>query len=201
MTSLSDLALHYGTDKGPQMHGYTDFYETLLKPYRKGPITLLEIGVAGGESIRMWNDWFHHRDSRVYGVEIQDTEAARADYGPRAKIYVTDATSPNAVYDITNETGPLDIVLDDGSHFSKDLKAALQQWWPHINHGGVFIAEDLHATFFYPWTDAGEIKFTDTLLPWIDDIMEHGRGQTGKSVGGEIEEIIFRKSLLVIKKR
>lgn len=201
MTSLSDLALHYGTDKGPQMHGYTDFYETLLKPYRKGPITLLEIGVAGGESIRMWNDWFHHRESRIYGVEIQDTEAARADYGPRTKIYVTDATSPNAVFDITNETGPIDVWIEDGSHFVKDQKAALDLWWPHIRSGGVAIIEDTHSNYAYPWWDTIEERFVHSLNPWINKVNEDGEGQCGKPSYSSVEEIVFRKSLVIIKKR
>jgi methyltransferase family protein len=200
MTSLTDLGIHYGTDKATH-HGYTDFYETILRPFRKNPISFLEIGVAGGESIRMWNEWFHHRETRIYGIEIQDTDSAKADYGPRTKIYITDAVSPNAVYDITNETGPLDIVLDDGSHRSDHLKASLSMWWPHIKPGGFFIAEDLHAQFHYPWTDQGEVKFTDTLLPWLDRVNENGKDDCGKPTDGDVEEIIFRKSLLIIKKR
>lgn len=199
MTTLTELADHHGTDKGTRLHGYTLFYDKLFKGMRSKPVKLLEIGVAGGESILMWRDFFYNQHSRIYGVEIQDKPLP--DFGERVRIFITDATSPNAVYDITNATGPLDIIVDDGSHRSDHLKASLSLWWPHVAPGGVMIFEDLHAQYHYPWTDAGEVKFTDTLLPWIDRLNEDGRGSCGQPTDGDIDEILFRKSLLVIRKR
>jgi len=199
MITLDEIGLHHGTDKSSSLHGYLEYYETLLKPFRKKPVTVLEIGVAGGESIKVWQDWFYNPDTRIYGVEIQDRQLPEFD--KRTQIFITDATSPNAVYDISRVTGPIDVFVDDGSHRSDQLKAVLSLWWPHIRSGGVFIAEDLHAQFFYPWTDAGEVKFTDSLSPWFDRLHENGMNQCGKPTVGDIEEIIMRKSLLVLKKR
>lgn len=198
MTTLTDLGLHYGTDKAT-VHRYTNYYEKLFKGWRSKPVKILEIGVAGGESIKMWAEFFYNKESRIYGVEIENRPLPEFD--DRTQIFITDATSPNAVYDITNATGQLDVVLDDGSHRSDHMKATLAQWWPHVKPGGYMIFEDLHAQHHYPWTDAGEVKFTDTLLPWIDRVNENGKDQCAVPTDGDIEEICFRKSLLVIKKR
>lgn len=197
MTSLTDIALHYGTDKA--QHTYTQFYETLFVPLRKKPIKLLEIGVAGGESMKVWNDWFQHRESKFYGVEIQDRPLP--DLGPRTQVFITDACSPNAVYDITNAIGKLDIWIDDGSHYVKHQKQAMELWWPHINSGGLAIIEDTHSSYFYPWWDTEEVKFVHSLNQWIDRLNENGKEQSGRPTDSDIEEIIFRKSLVVIKKR
>lgn len=198
MTTLTDLGLHYGTDKAT-VHRYTDYYEKLFKGWRSKPVKILEIGVAGGESIKMWAEFFYNNESRIYGVEIENRPLPEFD--DRTQIFITDATSPNAVYDITNATGKLDVVIDDGSHRSDHLKASLSLWWPHVKPGGCMIFEDLHAQYSYPWTDAGEVKFTDTLLPWIDRVNENGKDQCAVPTDGDVEEIVFRKSLLVIKKR
>lgn len=200
MSSLDSFAKHYGTDKSSDGHNYTEYYEVLFKTFRKRPVRLLEIGVAGGESLRMWADYFYHPESRIYGVDIEDRPLPEMD--KKIQVFITDACSPNAVHDISNVTGKLDILIDDGSHRSDQLKSALRLWWPHIAHGGIYCAEDLHAQYHYPWTDQDEVKFTNTLDTWIDALNEHGRDMSGKpSLEAEIEEMVFRKSFLAIKKR
>lgn len=198
MTSLHDLGLHFGTDKATN-HGYCHFYEEILQPYRKHPVALLEIGVAGGESMKMWSEYFYHKDSRIYGVEIQNKPLP--EFNSKVKVFITDACSPNAVYDITNEAGKLDVWIDDGSHYVRDQKSALELWWPHIKPGGIAIIEDTHSNYSYPWLDAGETPFVHSLGKYIDMVNENGKDQCGKPTDSPIEEIIFRKSLVVIKKQ
>ena len=198
MTTLTDLGLHYGTDKAT-VHRYTDYYEKLFKGWRSKPVKILEIGVAGGESIKMWAEFFYNKESRIYGVEIENRPLPEFD--DRTQIFITDATSPNAVYDITNATGQLDVVLDDGSHYVRHQKSSLDLWWPHIKPGGYFICEDNHSNWHYPWWDGSEEKFVHSLNPWINRVNENGKDQCAVPTDGDVEEIVFRKSLLVIKKR
>jgi len=42
----------------------------------------------------------------------------------------------------------LDIVIDDGSHRSSDIARTFARYFPHIEDGGVFIAEDLHCSYW-----------------------------------------------------
>lgn len=195
--TLSDLARSCGTDKGPQFHNYTEYYHELLSPLRHKPISLIEIGVDGGESIKMWSEFFTDTKSRIYGVDVHDK---KGDLG-RGKFFLGDATQPNLVFDITNETGPFDVILDDGSHYSEDQKKALELWWPHLKPGGLYIAEDLHTSWSYPWTIPDSVSFVHYLQGWIDRCMELGAGHCGVPTETDIEEIVFRKSLVVIKKR
>lgn len=199
MTSLTEIADHYGTDKGSRGHNYTVFYERLFKGMRSKPVKILEIGVAGGESIKMWADWFYNKESRIYGVEIENRPLPPFD--ERTQIFITNAALPNAVFDITNVTGPIDILVDDGSHFVKEQKDALRLWWPHIKPGGVYICEDTHSNYIYPTWDTEEVRFVHSLAEYIDKVNENGKNQSGVPTDSEIEEIIFRKSLVVIKKR
>lgn len=197
MTSLTDMAKFRGTDKAS--HQYTDFYDKLLRPIRNQPITMLEIGVAGGESILMWQDWFHHSKTRIFGVDIEDRPLPEFD--PRTTIIIGDASLANMVYDITQRTGPLDLVIDDGGHHSGQQKDSLRLFWPHIKPGGWMITEDCHTSFHMPWTLPDEISFIRHLDQWIEDVMEKGEGLSGAPVRSTVEEIIVRKSIVAIKKR
>ena len=67
---LDELAVRFGTDKATSGHGYAIPYYELLGPLRDRELTLLEIGVAGGASLRMWEAFLlrgpglRHREAR-----------------------------------------------------------------------------------------------------------------------------------------
>jgi hypothetical protein len=54
--TLDELALKHGADKSSEQHAFTAVYERFLEPLRELPITMLEIGVFEGASVRMWRD-------------------------------------------------------------------------------------------------------------------------------------------------
>lgn len=195
--SLNDIGVECGTDKSSRFHNYLEYYDTLLSPLRDKPISLLEIGVDGGESIRMWSEYFTNTKSTIYGVDVHDK---KGDLG-RGIFFLGDATQPNMVFDITQVTGMLDIVVDDGSHYSEDQKKSLELWWPNIKPGGLWITEDCHTSWHYPWTEPNSESFVHYLSKWIDRCMENGSGHRGVPTETDVEEIVFRKSLVVIKKR
>lgn len=63
---LRKLAKKHGTDKS--VHGYCPHYERRFAGWRHKPITLLEIGVDAGASMRMWRDYFPN--AKITGVDI-----------------------------------------------------------------------------------------------------------------------------------
>jgi hypothetical protein len=56
--SLDEIGLLEGTDKGSTTHGYPRHYDRILGHLRHEPITLLEIGIFPGASLRMWSRYF-----------------------------------------------------------------------------------------------------------------------------------------------
>lgn len=199
MTSLDELGLKYGTDKASSHHDYLRFYWDLLWDLRVDPVVFLEIGVAGGNSIRMWEEWFTNPEAKIYGVDIENRPLEP--FGNRTTIIIGDASQPNFIFDLTNQTGPLDVVIDDGSHYSVQQKDTLRLIWPHIKPGGIYICEDCATSYHYPWIIPGDVSFVESMMEWIHNVMERGKDNCGKPSISEIEEIIFRKSLVVLKKR
>lgn len=73
--SLTEIGRRLGAEKSePRRDGmaHTDVYETYLRSWRDKPISILEIGIKQGESLRLWLEYFPA--ARVYGLDVRDCE-------------------------------------------------------------------------------------------------------------------------------
>ena len=68
MKTFSEICAEEGTDKAPQGHAYSFFYESILKPKREYIRNLLEIGVMEGSSHRAWEKWLPNAE--IYEGEL-----------------------------------------------------------------------------------------------------------------------------------
>jgi hypothetical protein len=66
--SLDETGLLEGTDKGSTTHGYLWHYDRILGHLRHEPISLLEIGIFRGASLRMWSR--HFDVATIVGADI-----------------------------------------------------------------------------------------------------------------------------------
>lgn len=198
-THLDEIGRACGADKSSLQHHYLHYYHELLSPIRHQKVNMLEIGVLGGHSLCMWDAFFDHSGTTIWGVDIHDRWTPPPT--SRINVRIGDASSEEFVSSLAIEAGMFDFIIDDGSHFSREQKLSLKYLWPYLKQGGIWITEDLHAGFSYPWTDQGEEMFIDSLKPWIHALNEHGLNDCGVPSVTDIEEITFRKSIVVIKKR
>ena len=143
--SLDDLAYREGTDKGTRNRiglvpkSYTLVYERLLGPIRSEPLTLVEIGVQKGASLRMWSDWMPN--ARIVGIDINPA-AAIMDTG-RGLVRIGDQADKTFLSQVISEFGPFDIVVDDGAHTLGATSRAFEALWPHTTR--YYFIEDLQA--------------------------------------------------------
>lgn len=158
--SLTELANHFGTDKGTVgpstnwgAHNYTDIYEAYFAPLREAPITLLEIGMGietkiahgrnatGGASIRMWETYFPN--AKIYGCDIRSATFLDNE---RVHTFVVDQGSL-AAWTAWLEANPdlwFDIVIDDGSHLAEHQQLTFSMLFPRVKPQGYYIIEDLN---------------------------------------------------------
>ena len=66
--SLEELAYYYGTDKSHDDHKYTDCYAALFDPIRTSARNVTEIGIANGQSLQVWHDYFAH--AHIWGFDV-----------------------------------------------------------------------------------------------------------------------------------
>lgn len=132
---------HFGSDIGcndkGSNHHYLEDYDRLFKPYQNG-CSILEIGLALGDSIKLWDMYFEN--SKIFGVDIT-LVFQPSDYKNKVKLIEADATKPEFLDHIKNDS--FSIVIDDGSHMEKDQITTFNLLKPKMEKGGIYIIEDI----------------------------------------------------------
>jgi len=139
--TLDELALKYGTDKSSTAHNYCQFYERTLP---KKPKKLLEIGVFKGASLAMWSEYFP--DTEIWGVDLfadhseADVRSYLLDECGCKNIVLRQGNQCDYVLLDALRNEDFDIVIDDGSHNSRDQMMTFYG----LYNGRHYYIEDLH---------------------------------------------------------
>jgi SAM-dependent methyltransferase len=187
--SLTQIADHFGTDKGSSKHGYTHVYELYFSPLRKRPLRILELGIYRGASLKMWSKYF--AAGFVTGVDIEAIEK---------EVFAGFANIETIVADCTKalplDKGDYDIVIDDASHNTDDIVGAFAENFSLLRPGGLWIVEDLHASWAPHPSTIGKFnygsrevlgQFAERLFRDID--------------AGKLDWLSYHPKLLVIKSK
>lgn|SRR5437868_4828117 len=138
--NLSWLASLHGTDKRAHAHNYVSLYEQHLGHLRRRPIALLEIGVLGGASLRMWRDFFFK--STLTGLDINAVYVTL----PATTLVQGDQSDPDVLKQV-REGGPFDVIIDDGSHVGAHIEASFHALFPELRGGGFYVIEDMQTAY------------------------------------------------------
>jgi hypothetical protein len=146
-TVLHEIGTRHHTDKADDHHtwrgeSYLDIYARHLPP-RDFVMNLLEIGVLGGRSLRMWREYYP--GSLIYGIDI-DPECMKH-HDPKNNIFVAIGSQNDRDFltEVVQNVQPF-VVIDDGSHIVSHMLTAFKAIWPHVPSGGIYCIEDLANT-------------------------------------------------------
>lgn len=208
---LDEIALKYGTDKSSIGHNYTKLYEKYFEELRNKPINFLELGWggyedpnAGGESARMWREYFtkaritvldiHPKNNKIDGVKFE--QGRQEDKG---KAFAT-----------FHRNGEFDVIIDDASHISSLTIQSFKNYFPALKGGGLYVIEDLHSSYdpsYYGDADAAkdpEDRTVFTAMMFLKQLCDEVNSEfIGKDYvyGYDIEFIHFYKDICFIKKK
>ena len=132
----------YMTDKFES--GNIDVYKKLFKALDYTPISLLEIGMGMGGSMKYFNDFFKHKDSRFVGFDINRPETT---FDSRTTVHDCNQNDENKIKRICHRHGPFDIIIDDGCHFAKETQHCFDITYSKLKPGGYYIIEDFGAHY------------------------------------------------------
>ena len=204
--TLDQIAIEHGTDKATEFtrtyakpHGYTVHLEPFFEPLRDLPIKLLEIGAAGGESIKTWLEYFTHSKSRVVGVDnVQGTNrwnTVKAEgITPRYTFVFGDQSDPTFWKCFAVDYGAeWDVVIDDGGHYNDQILTSFEYLWPLLKSGGIYCVEDLGVAYGAGsiFVKPGYPNHIDWLRSKIDQL----------NTDSDIHSITFSKELAILKKK
>ena len=199
MMSLDELAILHDTDKSSLWHGYTtSAYPNWLGSLKDRQIRLLELGVFRGGSMRMWDAYFTHPGTRLYGVDIDLGYVKARDFSDRVHLRQHDAVDASSWPGLE-----LDVIIDDGSHRCADIVASCGAWWPYLKPGGLYIVEDTHTSYLEDYAD-GVYTTMDFLKALADEVnfvtMGTVRFPTSARLGFDVSEVSFRPDICMVRK-
>ena len=146
---LPALASLFETDKWGR-HYYAQHYQTHFERLRRRRINILEIGVggyedpcSGGESLRMWKAYF--RNANVFGLDIADKSALQEH---RIRIFQGSQDDAQLLENVAHQIGPLDIVIDDGSHINSHVVTSFNTLFPKLLDQGIYVIEDVQTAYW-----------------------------------------------------
>ena len=153
MQTLHDITLKYsvlevtegyeklntGSDK-LVVHNYPVAYEELFEPIREQVKSVLEVGVAGGWSLKIWEEYFPN--AMIHCVDIDpDTFQTHIGESPRIDMRFFDGTNEENLHN-NFEDNMFDVIIDDGSHLIDHQVLTAAYLWPKLKPGGIFVIED-----------------------------------------------------------
>jgi hypothetical protein len=128
------------TDKDT-LHSYLETYEILFKEKRYTSKAIMEIGIAEGGSIKLWNDYFIN--ARIFGLDIMSMKNSVYDIKynyPRIDLlFNTDAYN----IDISTFKNKFDIIIEDGDHLLSNQIKFLKNYLSLLEEDGIMIIEDI----------------------------------------------------------
>lgn len=198
---MAELAATTATDKVG--HGYYDTYEKLLGHLRKQPVTIMEHGILGGDSLEAWSRIFTHPDTRIWGVDIHDRGYRPTDL--RIVLRFGSNVDPTFIQGTYAESGPLDFCCEDSSHVASNQIDSFTLGWPFIKPGGIWCSEDQHTCHSPAHCDVPLtfLQYCAKLATEMQDI----KGADGCAAydpansRADIDEIILKRGLAIIRKR
>jgi len=135
---------------------YFDIYEENFSKYRNKKITVLEIGVFRGGSLKMWKNYFKD-ESLIVGIDINPN--CKKFENKDTKIFIGDQTDQNFLNKVIKTIGKPDIIIDDGGHTSNQQITTFNNLYNKLNDQGTYLVEDTHSSYHPKFQDR-EDNFT-----------------------------------------
>jgi hypothetical protein len=168
--SLDSFAIKHKADKSSLYHNFAVKYDRLFSGIRESVRSVLEIGVAQGQSLRMWADYFPK--AIIHGVDISEASRAATSYSNRIKFHLTDQGNLSQLKNL-EQFGPFDIIIDDGNHFWREQILSFQTLFYYVRKGGIYVIED-SCTSYWPEYKNHPTSCVDYFKGLVDDVNLRG---------------------------
>ena len=187
---LTRLGLLFQTDKAWR-HDYMRHYQRHLAPLRREAIVLLEIGVGGykiaegGASLGVWQSYFPR--GRIHGLDVHEKHVP----GPRITVHQGSQADEDSLRALGERIGPLDVVIDDGSHVGRHIITSFTALFPYLKPGGWYIIEDMETAYvpFFGGGPPGEPNTSVQLTKDLVDSVNRSCFEASTTVTWDVDEL------------
>jgi hypothetical protein len=142
--------------------GYARYYQAIFNVFRNEKIKFLEIGCDDPRfpfgSAKAWLEYFPNGE--IWGMDnfLKGTEEVLAEHMPLILDYTErggnivfgDQSDAGCLKEIFETLGKFNVILDDGSHKGEHIWTSLEEGWPNVESGGLYVIEDLSSCWPHP---------------------------------------------------
>ncbi len=203
---MNDLEKYFRQNEKRLIHKwshYFDIYERHFSRFRNKEIVVLEIGVAQGGSLQMWENYFGEK-AKIYGIDI-DPRCKEIEER-NIKILIGSQSDRKFLQEVKMQIPPVDILIDDGGHKMFQQIISYEELFDHIKDDGVYLCEDILTS--YKLTYGGGYKRHGTFVEYskrfIDYLNAYHSEQRSLKVSNftkSVDSIHYYDSIIVIEKR
>jgi hypothetical protein len=202
----NDLERYFLENKnGPGIHKwfhYFEIYDRYFSKYRDKEISILEIGVENGGSLRMWRNYFGNK-AKIYGIDINPNCKKFEDEG--IEIFIGSQEDVDFWDKVKQKIPKLDILIDDGGHTMIQQIITYEQIFSHLKEDSIYLCEDLH-TSYWPEFYSGGLKKENTFIEYSKNFIDYINAWHSRELEVNFETknifgVHFYDSILVLEKR
>jgi cyclopropane fatty-acyl-phospholipid synthase-like methyltransferase len=139
-------------------------YDLWFGPLADQELNILEIGVESGGLLYAWKKFFPK--AQITGIDILPRCKEYA--GERIAVEIGSQSDIDFLKKVETVHGPFDIIIDDGSHKTKDQIRTFQFLFPLLKDGGIYVVEDIHTSYYARYRNSK--PFTKFIGEIIDDM-------------------------------
>jgi demethylmacrocin O-methyltransferase len=196
---LTDLEKKYPS-KG-KTH-FLKIYENYFSSLKNKKINILEIGVYEGKSLMIWKSYFPN--ANIVGIDIQSYNFQIE----RIKTFVGDQTDLKFLSGLLKKYRNFDVIIDDGSHISKDIIKSFTFLFDFLVDGGLYVVEDLQTSYFPRYGGSRiNLKKNNTSINFFKSLIDSGNYEKNdrpfykkNKFDGNIKFVHFYQNLMILKK-
>ena len=141
-------------------------YDELLKKYKNKEVTLVEVGIASGGSLFLWQKYFK-KNSRIIGIDLNPGSKKWEKFG--FEVFIGNQSDQSFWENFYKKVGKVDILIDDGGHTNEQQITTLLNSYENINEDGTIIIEDTHTSYLEEFGNPSKYSFMNFSNKIIDD--------------------------------
>ena len=200
MNDLLALGKQFKSTK--EWTGFLEIYSKYFEDYKDKEINILEIGIDKGESLKIWRKYFSK--AKICGIDIIDIDFKIEG----VDIIKADQTDKKALKEICEKYKNFDIIIDDGSHRSKQIIISLNFLFDYLNNNGLYVIEDLQTSYFPRFGGSRiNLKKKGTSMNFLKSITDSINYENNdkpffrsRKFDGMIKYIHFYQNVAILKK-
>ena len=198
--NLIEIGKKYPSSKN--ISGFIQLYEKYFSSLKNSKINILEIGVEGGDSLRIWREYF--TNANICGIDI-DKKDFKID---NTEILQGDQSDKNFLKTLIDKYKNFDIIIDDGSHQAKHIIVSFKFLFPHLNNNGIYVIEDLQTSYFPRYggsrINLNKKKSSMNFIKSLTDTINYEKNDRPfykkSDFDGHIKSIYFHQNIAFINK-